>query len=98
MADKLDVIKSVPFVERENVGTSQEMSLLVCLLRDGEKLGYPKKCHNLCTYGMPLKSRAIPRKIYGDLLPDVTKSVTRFGPESGNRHVAKRVSPLRVNH
>ncbi len=59
-------------------------------------MGYPKGCHYLCAYGRPLKSRAIPRNIYGDLLPDVIKSVTGFGQKSGNRHFAKRVSPTRI--
>ncbi len=29
---------------------------------------------------------------------NVIRSVTGFGQKSGNRHFAKRVSPLRVNH
>ena len=56
-------------------------------------MGYPKKCHNLCANGGPVKSRDIPRNIYGDLLSDVTRSVTGFGRKSGNRHFAKRISP-----
>ena len=59
-------------------------------------MGYPKLCYNLCAnYGAD-ESRDIPRNIYGDLLPDVTKSVTGFGCKSGNRHFAKRVSPTRI--
>lgn len=45
-----------------------------------------------------MKSWDIPIKINGDLLSDVTKSVTGFGPESGNRHFANRISPLKINH
>ena len=59
-------------------------------------MGYPKLCHNLCANGGLVKSRDIPRNIYGDLLPDVTKSVTGFGRKSGNRHFAKRISPTRI--
>jgi len=59
-------------------------------------LGYPKECHNLCAYGRLLKSRDLPRNIYGDLLPNVIRSVTGFGQKSGNRHFAKRVSPTRI--
>ena len=59
-------------------------------------LGYPKECHYLCVNCGLVKSRDIPRNIYGDLLPDVTKSVTGFGRKSGNRHFAKRISPTRI--
>ena len=59
-------------------------------------MGYPKGCHYLCAnYGAD-ESRDIPRNIYGDLLSDVTKSVTGFGQKSGNRHFAKRISPTRI--
>jgi len=43
-----------------------------------------------------VKSRDLPRNIFGDLLPDVIKSVTGFGKKSGNRHFAKRISPTRI--
>lgn len=59
-------------------------------------MGYPKKYHNLCANGGLVKSRDIPRNIYGDLLPDVIKSVIGFGRKSGNRHFAKRISPTRI--
>ena len=59
-------------------------------------MGYPKKYHNLCANGGPVKSRDIPIKINGDLLPDVIKSVIGFGRKSGNRHFAKRISPTRI--
>ena len=66
--------------------------------RVAKKLGYPKKCHYLCANYRAVESRDIPKRIYGDLLPDVTRSVTGFGQRSGKWHFAKRVSPLRVNH
>ena len=59
------------------------MSLVVGRSRTTKKMGYPKGCHYLCAYGRPLKSRAVPRNIYGDLLPDVIKSVIGFGRKSG---------------
>ena len=49
----------------------------------------------VCQWGS-VKSRDILRNIYGDLLPDVIKSVTGFGRKSGNRHFAKRISPTRI--
>ena len=45
-----------------------------------------------------MKSRDIPIKSYGGLLPDVIRSVTGFGRNSGNRHFANRISPLKINH
>ena len=64
--------------------------------RVAKKLGYPKICHHLCANAGPAESRDIPIKNNGDLLSDVTKSVTGFGQKSGNRHFAKRISPTRI--
>ncbi len=45
-----------------------------------------------------VESRVAPRNIYAALRPDVTRSVTGFGRNSGNRHFANRISPLKINH
>lgn len=80
------------------MGYPTECHYLCANSRVVKKLGYPKMCHYLCANYGAVESRNPPRDIYGDLLTDVTKSVTGFEPESGNRRFAKRVSPLRVNH
>lgn len=64
-------------------------------------LGYPK------VYGeekdgisqiLRTEKMGYPKNFFGDLLPGVSRSVTGTGFQNGNRHFAKRVSPLKVNH
>ena len=77
-------------------GISQDVSLFVRQLKGGKKVGISQEMLPLvCQWGS-VKSRDVPIKINGDLLTDVTKSVTGFGQKSRNRHFAKRISPTRI--
>ena len=84
MADELDAMKSVP------VG---------CKSKGSEMLGYPKRCNYLCANRENTKIMGYPT-IFARLSLglNVIESVTADEKKSGNRHFAKRVSPLRVNH
>lgn len=86
----------MPIEGQQKNGISQDVSLFVRQLKGGKKVGISQEMLPLvCQWGS-VKSRDIPIRINGDLLPDVTKSVTGFGQKSGNRHFAKRISPTRI--
>lgn len=80
----------------KKVGISQGVSLFVCQFKGSKKVGISQEMSPLVCQWRSVKSRDIPRNIYGDLLPDVIKSVIGFGRKSGNRHFAKRISPTRI--
>ena len=84
MTDKLDVTINVP-ISRKSKGS--------------EMLGYPKRCNYLCANRENTKIMGYPT-IFARLSLglNVIESVTADEKKSGNRHFAKRVSPLRVNH
>ena len=82
----------------KKVKMSQEVSPVVGRSKGNKKMGYPKMCHYLCANYGTGESRDLPRNVYDDLRPDVTKSVTGFGRNSRNRHFANRISPLKINH
>lgn len=92
------VIICVPTEDRQKVKMSQDVSLVVCRSKGNKKMGYPKMCHYLCANYGAFERRNPPRDIYGDLLPDVTRSVTGFGCKSENRHFANYTSSLKINH
>lgn len=84
--------------DSEKAGMSQEVSPVVGRSKGNKKMGYPKMCHYLCANYGTGESRDLPRNVYDDLRPDVTKSVTGFGRKSGNRHFANCTSSLKINH
>ena len=77
-------------------GISQDVSLFVRQLKGGKKVGISQEMLPLvCQWGS-VKSRDIPRNIYGDMLPGVTKSGAGMGSQNEKRHFAKRISPTRI--
>ena len=98
--------------EGENIGISQDLFRTICKTTrkkswdiprlqfekswDIPKIGGPK------TWDIPsLKRRkkmGYPKKLPGELLSDATGSVAEMGFQNGNRHFAKRISPIKSYH
>ena len=78
----------------ENVGISQEYN--------SKKVGISQKSEGLKSWDIPnLKHRkkmGYPKKLPGELLSDATGSVAEMGFQNGNRHFAKRISPIKSYH
>ena len=67
-------------------------------IKDNKKDGISQRMSQFVCQLWVVESRVAPRNIYAALRPDVTRSVTGFGRNSGNRHFANRISPLKINH
>ena len=59
-------------------------------IRVTKNLGYPKF--------EAQKKMGYPKNYPGDLLPNATESVAGKGSQNGNRHFAKRISPIKSYH
>ena len=87
--------------EDENIGISQELFIAICRLKGVKSWDIPK-IGGPSNLGYPKfeaqKKMGYPKNFPGNLLPDATRSETGMGCQNGNRHFAKRISPIKSYH
>lgn len=98
--------------EDENIGISQELFIAICRLKGVKSWDIPtlqfEKSWDIPKIGGPSnlgypkfeaqKKMGYPKNFPGNLLPDATRSETGMECQNGNRHFAKRISPIKSYH